>query len=235
MSLSVVIPAFDASGTLVETLDSVAAQTQRPSEVVVVDDGSTDETAEIAVRHSLGPKIIRQTNMGAAAAINRGVGESTGDWLAILDSDDLWDANWLAEATKVLAETNVDAVFGRMIAFLDPSLSPQHAARLHYQAQADRGLVLGACVLRRETFTTLGGLNADLRTGYFIDFYHRFLIAGMKGDHLSHVGLHRRIREGSFSRRAIGSSGCENRLAQDFVQIARAAIARKRSLNGTNK
>ena len=229
MSLSVVIPAFDASATLVETLDSVAAQTQRPSEVIVVDDGSTDATADIAVRHSLGPKILRQANMGVAAAINRGVAESKGDCLAILDSDDLWDADWLAEATKVLAERNVDAVFGRMITFLDPSLSPKDAARLHYRAQADRGLLFGACVLRREAFATLGGLNADLRTGCFIDFYHRFLIAGMKSDHLSHVGLHRRIREDSFSRRAKGS------LAQDFLQIARAAIARKRSLNGTYK
>ena len=229
MSLSVVIPAFDASATLVETLDSVAAQTQKPSEVIVVDDGSTDATADIAVLHCLRPKIIRQANMGIAAAINRGVGESEGDCLAILDSDDLWEANWLAEATKALAERNVDAVFGRMITFLDPSLSPEDAARLHYQAQADRSLLLGACVLRREAFATLGGFNTALRTGYFIDFYHRFLIAGMKSDHLSHVGLHRRIREGSFSRRVKGS------LAQDFLQIARAAIARKRSLNGTYK
>jgi len=229
MSLSVVIPAFDASGTLVETLDSVAAQTQRPSEVIVVDDGSTDATADIAARHFLGPKIIRQANMGIAAAINRGVGESKGDCLAILDSDDLWDANWLAEATKALAKRNVDAVFGRMTTFLDPSLSPKDAARLHYRAQADRGLLFGACVLRRAAFATLGGLNADLRTGCFIDFYHRFLIADMKSGHLSHVGLHRRIREDSFSRRAKES------LAQDFLQIARAAIARKRSLNGTHK
>ena len=226
---AVITPARNEADNLPRLAESLRSQSVPPLVWLIVDNGSTDATADIAVRHPLGPKIIRQANMGVAAAINRGVGESKGDCLAILDSDDLWDANWLAEATKALAERNVDAVFGRMITFLDPSLSPKDAARLHYQARADRGLLFGACVLRREAFATLGGLNADLRTGCFIDFYHRFLVAGMKSDHLSHVGLHRRIREDSFSRRAKES------LAQDFLQIARAAIARKRSLNGTYK
>ena len=229
MTVSVVIPAFDAAGTLVETLDSVLAQTSPPREVIVVDDGSADATAEIAGNHPLRPRIVPQASAGAAAAINRGVRETSGAYIAVLDSDDLWDPDWLRQASEALARENVSAVFGRLITFLDPGLSVEEAARLRYQREAEVGFLLGACLFKRDVFTSLGGLDPGLRTGYFIDFYHRFAFAGHKTCTISGVGLRRRIRNGSLTRRATeGPSLAEQRLTRDFLKIARAAINRRK-------
>ena len=92
-SVSVIIPAYNAADTLAETLASVVAQTWPNVEVLVVDDGSTDATADIvemiAEQHHQ-VRLIRQTNAGVAAARNAGLREARGDLVAPLDADDLW-------------------------------------------------------------------------------------------------------------------------------------------------
>jgi glycosyltransferase involved in cell wall biosynthesis len=89
-SVSVVIPCYNAARFLRETLASVLGQTARPSEVIVVDDGSQDDSATVAA--SFGPpiRVIRQENQGECAARNRGIDGAQGDWIAFLDADDIW-------------------------------------------------------------------------------------------------------------------------------------------------
>lgn len=89
-SVSVVIPCYNAGRFLRETLDSILAQTRKPLEVIVVDDGSTDGSA--AVADSFGPpvRVMRQPNQGESVARNHGLHEAKGDWVAFLDADDVW-------------------------------------------------------------------------------------------------------------------------------------------------
>ncbi|TIV21539.1 MAG: glycosyltransferase family 2 protein, partial [Mesorhizobium sp.] len=88
---SVIIPAWNAATTLHETLDSIAEQNDHsPREVIVVDDGSTDRTVQVAQDHLSHPRIIRKANGGAPSAFNVGVKAATGAVLAFLDADDLW-------------------------------------------------------------------------------------------------------------------------------------------------
>jgi glycosyltransferase involved in cell wall biosynthesis len=104
-AVSVVIAAFNADRTIAETLESIAAQTFRDFEVIVVDDGSTDRTAQIAVQMAAGfPKLIclRQPNSGQPAARNRGIGEARGRYVAFVDADDLWRAEKLARQVHFL-------------------------------------------------------------------------------------------------------------------------------------
>lgn len=90
--ISVVIPVYNGAKYIAQAVESVWAQDYAPLEVIVVDDGSTDETA--AVLDSLekqGPlRVIRQSNSGRSAARNRGIRESSGEWIAFLDADDYW-------------------------------------------------------------------------------------------------------------------------------------------------
>lgn len=89
-SISVVIPCYNAAAFLRATIESILGQTQPVLEVIVVDDGSTDDSANIA--ESFGPpvRVIRQPNQGESAARNRGIEAAGGDWVAFLDADDLW-------------------------------------------------------------------------------------------------------------------------------------------------
>jgi len=94
--VSVVIPAYNAERWVRETIASVIAQTYRPLEVLVVDDGSTDGTVAIAESFGDPVTVVRQANSGAAAARNAGIARSTGEYVALLDADDLWDPAKLA-------------------------------------------------------------------------------------------------------------------------------------------
>ena len=89
--VSVVIPCYNGAAFLRQTLDSVLAQSRPPREVLVVDDGSTDDSAAIAA--SFGPpvRVISQENQGESVARNRGLDEAAGAWVAFLDADDLWE------------------------------------------------------------------------------------------------------------------------------------------------
>jgi glycosyltransferase involved in cell wall biosynthesis len=88
--ISVVVPAYNASRWIKETLDSVLAQTFRDYEVIVVDDGSTDNTADLIESYEGAVRCVRKANGGASSARNVGIRCSRGSWIAFVDADDLW-------------------------------------------------------------------------------------------------------------------------------------------------
>jgi len=101
--VSAVVPAFNAEATLAQTLASVAQQTWRNLEILIVDDGSTDATREIAetfCNREPRARLIRQPNGGVARARNRGIEEAKGEWVAPIDADDLWHTNKIAEQVR---------------------------------------------------------------------------------------------------------------------------------------
>ncbi len=101
-SVSVVIPTYNRAAILPDALHSVLQQTLPAEEILVIDDGSTDSTADVAT--AFGPPVrwIRQENAGVAAARNRGMRESHGRYIAFLDSDDMWAPDFLSAHLEVL-------------------------------------------------------------------------------------------------------------------------------------
>ena len=89
-SVTVVIPCFNAAPFLRATLESALNQSHAPCEVLVIDDGSTDQSAAIAASYGPPVRVISQANQGESVARNRGIEEARGSWIAFLDSDDLW-------------------------------------------------------------------------------------------------------------------------------------------------
>ena len=106
-TVSVVIPCYNAACFLKETLDSVLAQTVTPLEVIVIDDGSTDDSAAIAESFGAPVKVLRQTNQGESIARNRGIDEATGEWVAFLDADDLWLPNKLERQLEEIRSKSI--------------------------------------------------------------------------------------------------------------------------------
>jgi glycosyltransferase involved in cell wall biosynthesis len=113
-SISVVIPCFDKGPWIGDTIRSALAQTRPVDEVIVIDDGSTDDSAAIA--ESFGPpvKVVRQANQGESVARNRGIELASGDWIAFLDADDVWAPERLERQVEVLqgdGQNDVNCVY----------------------------------------------------------------------------------------------------------------------------
>jgi glycosyltransferase involved in cell wall biosynthesis len=104
MRISVIIPAYNAASTLAECLESVARQSVRPFEVILVDDGSTDNTRRVAAKFEakFTLRIVSQANSGLGKARNAGMAAATGDAYAFLDADDVWLPGKLEQGMKGL-------------------------------------------------------------------------------------------------------------------------------------
>src|SRR5438034_340060 len=101
--ISVIVPLYNKAPYIRRCLDSILAQTFRDFEIIVVDDGSTDEGANI-VRDYIkkGIRLMEQANAGPGAARNRGTAAAAGDLVAWLDADDAWEPEYLAESVRMM-------------------------------------------------------------------------------------------------------------------------------------
>ena len=104
-SVTTVIPTYNRRSLLPRALDSVLTQTVPPSEVIVVDDGSSDGTADLIREQYPSVSLIEQENQGVSEARNRGIREAAGDWIAFLDSDDEWLSRKLEMQLEALAQS----------------------------------------------------------------------------------------------------------------------------------
>jgi GT2 family glycosyltransferase len=173
--VSVVIPAYQAAWSIAETLRSVQAQTYPHFEVIVVDDGSTDDTTSIVqsiALHDRRIRLIRQDNAGVAAARNRGVREAFGFFVAPLDADDLWAPTNLERQMAALEQAGLTASmsFAEM-AYIDTRGRPlpvpppaQAEPRLDFEGLLRRNLVGSgsAAILRRSLVLLAGGYDETL-------------------------------------------------------------------------
>lgn len=123
MLVSIIIPAYNREKLIVEALTSVVSQSWRPVEVVVVDDGSSDQTAAVAENFASGNddpgvslKVLRGPNRGSTAARNAGIGEARGECLLFLDSDDILDQDGLATlANALMRDAGLDFAYGKVL------------------------------------------------------------------------------------------------------------------------
>lgn len=131
MKVCVVIPAYNAAAYVVEALDSVAGQSAPPDQVVVVDDGSGDDTARvvrawIAAHPACDARLVGQANGGIPVARNAGIRAGGGDWIALLDADDVWEADHLAALRAALAAApDAVAAYGAGRLLVDGQVQPR--------------------------------------------------------------------------------------------------------------
>ena len=198
--VSVVIPAFDAASYLGEAIDSVLRQSHDHLEVIVVDDGSTDGTSEIATRFGSRVRSVFQAHTGLAAARNHGVRVSTGAYLAFLDADDLWEPEKLSiQLEAFAADADLDIIFGRVIQFWSPELSPPTVSSLNV-GEPMEGYHAGAMLVSRATFDRVGLFREDHELGEFIEWYSRALDHDLKIAMLPSVVMRRRLHDTNMGR-----------------------------------
>ena len=168
---SVIIPAYNRAALIGRTLDSVLAQPGEPTEVIVVDDGSTDGTQAVVDRYGDRVTLLRQANRGPGAARNLALRHATGDYVAFLDSDDLWLPWTAATYAAVIARHGRPAfVAGKPFVFAtdaDPLPTAPEPTAVNafpdYYASGDqwRWWSASSFVMRRDVLTAAGGFTDD--------------------------------------------------------------------------
>jgi glycosyltransferase involved in cell wall biosynthesis len=189
-----VIPVHDNISHAAATIDSVLAQTYGAVEVVVVDDGSTDGSAELILSYGDRVNPVRQSNRGVSAARNRGVTEAAGEYLAFLDADDLFPSGRCGQAVDLLARRHhVDAVVGGMDEFLDDGIADPAAVGMRSPRRGVSARVPGTLTIRRRAFESVGGFDETLAGSEAVDWFVRAEAAEIRIDRLDAVMLHRRL------------------------------------------
>lgn len=171
--ISVIIPVYNGERFLAEAIESVLQQNDTPLEIIVVDDGSTDGTVQIAARFGKQVHYLYQLNQGPAAARNRGLAIARGEWIAFLDSDDRWASGRLHRQLE-LAHTYPAAamIWGMLQVIRQPeqaSMPIQDVGKPTLQTQ------LGSALIRRALFelTEVGTLDEALYTNDDVDWFCR--------------------------------------------------------------
>jgi len=170
--VSTIIPAYNAARFVHFAIESAMAQTHRPLEIIVVDDGSTDNTAEVAAQYPV--QVLRQENAGPGGARNTGVWAASGEWLAFLDHDDTWHPEKTSRQLAI-AEDGVAAIF---------SAKFEDKTQFDFEELFWRNLGgnPSSTLIRRNALLQIGLFDADRRL-MGLDDYHmwlKFLWAGLR-------------------------------------------------------
>ena len=195
-SLSVVIPNYNRAALIGETLDNVLAQTRPPDEVIVVDDGSTDDSVKVIERYGKRVTLIRQANAGPGAARNRGLAAARGELIQFMDSDDLWSLSKLEAQERALVESGADFAYspwlqarleGGRARHADPviqqhPLPPSRSPLAWYL----RGwvIVFQCCLFRRSLLDAAGPYREDLMPSEDSELLFRILKGGARPVHV---------------------------------------------------
>jgi hypothetical protein len=179
-TVSAVIPAYNAAGFIERAIQSVLAQTRPVIEVLVVDDGSRDDTAAIAERCGAPVRVIRQANAGPSAARNHGARVAQGEWVAFLDADDAWRPEKLQQQAEYFDDSSVGAVHCYVV---DVPPKYQYDGELTFDMLWQQNRIgTSTTVVRRAAWEALGGFDEDRELIGIEDynFWLRMLSAGWR-------------------------------------------------------
>jgi glycosyltransferase involved in cell wall biosynthesis len=214
---------YNCERYLSQAIESVLAQTYQPIEIIVVDDGSTDDSAAVAKSFGDIVKYERQQNSGAATARNRGVELAIGNFLAFLDADDFWIEDKLkCQMAAFVKDTELDVVFGYVKQFYSPELDDIIKQKIKCPPEPIAGYHAGTMLIKRDSFLRVGQFERNWKVADFIDWYIKATEQGLKSSMLPEVLLHRRIHDTN-----MGISQRQSRI--EYVRILKASLDRRRA------
>ena len=242
LAITAVIPTYNRAHLIERAVDSVLAQTLPASEVIVVDDGSSDDTADVVGRYDARVRYVHQDNAGGAAARNLGVREARTEWVAFLDSDDIWLEGHLSALADAVAATEgaADLYFadvGRteaegggttfQLAGLDPSGPPELRRNAIGWAVADfQPAMLQGMLIRRDAFERVGGLWPALSSRHGTHFFY-FAFAELSACAVSGPTVQMTSDEDDANRLTSGAGGRGRRYWECTVRLYSDVLERR--------
>ncbi len=222
--VSVIISAFNSESYIEEAIASVLGQEWEPLELIIVDDGSTDDTAALARRFGPRLRVLGGPEQGLAATRNRGIEAAHGAYLMHFDADDVLAQSAIRNLMEVFQqEDRCDIVAGRLSSFLSPDISNALASRLRVPHEPQRGHLSGVAIVRRDVFERVGPLNESYNPAVDLEWWQRAGGHGVNIRLIDEVVAYRRIHGANSSLR-------NGQLHKDVsLRIVREALARKRT------
>jgi GT2 family glycosyltransferase len=205
-TFTVVIPTYQAAATVGEAVASALAQVHPALEVVVVDDGSTDDVEGVLapVRERL--RLVRKENAGVASARNAGAAVATGDFMAILDADDAYHPRRLeALAQLALERPDLDVITTDARFVVDGEEIGRFSDYNPFAVDDQRAAILESCfvggwpAVRLSRLRAIGGFDERLRTGSDWDCWLRLIFAGARAGLVTHAYYDYRLHSGSLT------------------------------------
>lgn len=193
--ISVVIPLYNKAQSIRKTLDSVLAQTYKEFEIVVVDDGSTDGSANVAeatlcefsgrpTGYGLEFRVIRKENGGVSSARNAGILAAKGEYVAFLDGDDLWHPEYLETLHQLIEDYPDAALYGIGCTTMNGDKIPENVAPSTARGEVNNlwnnypGYWTGSSSSRRMRLIEIGLFDTRMTHGEDIDMWWRLLLSG---------------------------------------------------------
>lgn len=222
--ISCIVPVFNGELYLAEAIDGLMAQTYEPIEIIVVDDGSTDGTSDVAVAYGNRIRYVRQTHVGPGAARNRGLPYAEGEFVAFQDSDDISHPDRLTlQMRRFEARSNLDFCLALMQNFWIPELRAEEASlEGHALTRPLPGTISGTGLLRRSLFEAIP-FDTSLPTGEDQDWILRAADHGAVSELLPEVLLRRRIHFHNLIRQR------RKTLPDDLAVLVKMNLDRKRA------
>lgn len=226
IEVSCVIPVYNCERYVGEAIESVLTQSVLPGEVIVVDDGSTDDTAMVVRAFGRHVHLLAQENSGPSAARNCGLRAATGRYVTFLDADDLWHAEKTALQLSAFAD---DPQLKVCVAHVENFVSPDVPAELHAAEMAGRsepmaGYVSACMMVPAEVFSIVGCFDESLKHTENSEWFQRARAHGLRDRMLPEVLVRRRLHAENRSKLFADESRAE------FLQMLRAGLASRRTV-----
>ena len=224
--VTVMITVFNGAAYLAEAIETVLAQTYRSIELIVLDDGSTDGSGDVANSFGSALRYEPQENAGMSGARNSAVALATGAYFSFLDADDRFRPEKIARQMEILqADPSVDVVFGHMTEFVSPDVDEQAAALLRDPVHDLPWRTPNLMLVRREAFERVGLFSTELRVGIGVDWYARAMECGLKEFVPPSIVLERRLHA--------ANNGIRQRdVRHQYLHVLKASVERRRRLTG---
>ena len=220
--VSVIIPTYNCDRYLAAAIESVLAQNYQPLEIIVVDDGSDDETAKIVQSFGQSIQYVYQTNQGTAAARNHGISLAKGDFLAFLDADDLWLKNKTRLQMAAFANNpQADVVFGAVEQFYSSKSHKdlEHSADSLLSLQS--GHIPSAMIIKRDSFFKVGQFETHWQLAEFPSWYMRAIELPLTIVNISDLVAKRRLHQNNKGIR-------QSKHKHEYIQILKQSLDRRR-------
>lgn len=232
LSVSVVLPCYNGMPYLPAALDSVLAQTFKPQQIIVVDDGSTDDSAEVARRYAkqfpgAGIELVQQANAGEAAARNAGNARAAGAWIAVFDADDTWDKTKLEKQLHAAATIGKKCVMVHTgivahrpdgsTSYSDLELGRQRTGRCTAALVQPGAIGHPSILVRRDAMNRIAGYDASITNAIDIDLYLKLSTIGKFAFVPEHL-LHYRVHDGQMSRRVVEQVQSHHQVIRNFFR-----------------